>query len=552
MYLEPCIHLIENNIDPYIFFFCILLNLSFLKTSEVGSADATDNSEISGKSDSTLINVNTTKLAGSCPDAGATSRSSRADSKTVVDRKTKKGNGTLRCCYCGKACEKIELHLMHDHPEEPKVIEALRFSCTLEERKKALSRLCSNKQLKRDYTTTTRNRMDGDLVRCIFCQGYYQRNQFWKHALICKQKQPNEVIPTEPGSSTDLCSTSLQSRTSLAQKAVPELVNLLSPKAEHHTKHYLCSISQTGSTEMNPIPDHGSESLSILHTGNSSAMMNLDSETSGPAVPDCVHSARECTSIPAQESCSSTVQESLVKNKKLTRPPLTTKGISETEYQSTLKPKKGPSSTLQPPVPVLGTSYLLDTGNYSVQQSTGYDCQSSQMLDVTCQESGSAIHTGNSDSQPTTTLKSVQTAVFTTESVEQNRGFNTEPEKTSRIMPELRSEWTKTANVSYEVLGNEHGAPDTESHCRLIPDHIPKAKQQITNPDAYGAAGKPFDSEGHIPGDMEEGDKCTGQVMDLKSLGLKSTTTVKRKLDSRSKDTKRRRQSDPLQVHLLC
>lgn len=442
---------------------------------------------------------------------------------------------------------------MHDHPEEPDVIEALRLSRTLEERKKALSRLCSNKHLKHDYTTTTRNRKDGDLVHCIFCQGYYRRNQFWKHALICKQKQPNEVIPTEPGSGTDLCSTSLQSRTSLAQKAVPELANLPSPKAEHHTKHYLYSVSQTASTEMNPIPDHGSESLSILHTGNSSAMMNLDSETSGPVVPDFVHSAPECTSTPAQESCSSTVQESLVKNKKLTRPPLTTKGISETEYQSTLKPKKGSSSTLHPQV--LGTSYLLDTANYSVQQSTGYDCLSSftQMLDVSCRESGSAVHTGSSDSQPTTPLKSDQTAVFTTESVEQNRGFNTEPERTRVIMPELRSEWTKTANVSYEVLGNdEHGDPHTESHCRLVPNRIPKAKQQITNPDTYGAAGKQFDSEAHIPGDMEEGDKCAGQVMDLKSLGIKSTTRVKRKLDSRSKDTKRRRQSDPLQVHFLC
>ncbi|XP_026771954.3 uncharacterized protein zgc:66474 isoform X2 [Pangasianodon hypophthalmus] len=575
-----------------------------VQTSEVGSADSTDNSEISGKSDSTLINVKTATLSGSCPDTGATSRSSRAGSKTV-DRKSKKEKRTLHCCYCGKACEKIELHLMHDHPKEPKVIEALHFSNTLEERKRLLRLLCSNKKLKHDYTT--RNKKDEDFVHCIFCQGYYQRSQFWKHALICEQKQPKEFILTEPGSSTDLPNTSLRSRPSLAQKtfdpesgnlikdifcntvqqAIPESVNLPSPKAEHYTTHYLYSISpvsETSSTERNPIPDHGSESLSIVCTGNSSAMMNLDSECSGPLVLDSFHGALEHSCTPVQESCPSVVQEALTENQNVTCPSLRTKGISEKEHQSTLEPENRLNNILQPHTPVLNSSYLLDTWSRNLQQNADQDCQSSFTQTLVCsgkhvtpQESVSHIHTGSSDSQPNTNLKSDWTAIPATVSVdlEQSLASDTEPERTAIMMPQLRSERIaksnphsestnclianffssdaqkivnpETGNISLQVFGNdEHRAPDIESHCRLIPNHIPREKQQTTDPETYNAAQMQFDSEGHIRDDTEEGGKCTGQVSDLKPLGLNSTT-VKRRWDSRSRDTKRRRQSGPLQ-----
>lgn len=603
-------YIFRKNIDPYIF--CILLNLPFLKTSEVGSADSTDNSEISGKSDSTLINVNTAKLFGSCPDTGATIQSSRADSETV-DRKSKTEHRTLHCCYCGKACEKIELHLMHDHPQEPKVIEALRFSNTLEERKRLLSLLCSSKKLKHDCTT--RSKKDEDLVHCIFCQGYYQRNQFWKHALICEQKQPKELNVTEPGSSTDHPSTSLRSRPSIAQKnfdpesgnlikdifcdtvqqAIPESVNLPSPKAEQHTTHYLYSISpvsETGNTEVKPIPNHGSNSLSIFYSGNSSGMMTLDSESSGPLIQDSLNSALEYTSTSVQESCSSTVEGALVENQELTYPPLRTKDISGKELQSTLEPENKLNKILQPHTTVSSSSYLLDTGSGSLQPNPDQDCvplaliknSSKQPLDcsgthVIPQESVSHIHIGSSDSQPTTNLKSDWTTIPTAVSVdlEQNLGSDTEPERTTIMMPELKSERTakinlhsettncivanifssdanpETGSISIQVFGNDdHRAPDLGSHCHPIPNHIPSEKQQTTDPETYSATKNQFDSEGHVRDDTEEGGQCTGQDGDLKPLDLNSTTAVKRRQDSRSRNTERRRQSDPLQVHLLC
>lgn len=528
------------------------------------------------------------KFSGSCPDIGATSRSSRLDSKTV-DRKSKKVKRTLHCCYCGKACEKIELHLMHDHPKEPKVIEALHFSNTLEERKRLLSLLCSSKKLKHDYTI--RNKKDEDLVHCIFCQGYYHRSQFWKHALICEQKKF-----TEPGSSTDLpnsrpileqknCnpkSGNLNFRNTV-QQAIPETMSLSSPKAERDTTHYLNSvspISEAVSTKINPIPDHGSDNLSILYAGNSSEMMNLDSESSGPLILDSLHSVLECTSTPVQESCPSTVQEALVENPKSPCPDL-----SEEECQSTLEHETGRSNILQPHTPVLSRSYLLDNGSSSLQQNTDKICQSSSthMLDcrgkhVTPQESVCHVYTDSSDPQPTTNLKPDWTTIPTTVShSEQNLGSHTEPERSAIMMPELRSERStksnphsestnclvgnicssdeqnianpETENLFIRVFGNdEHRGPEIESHCHLIPNKIPNEKR-TTDPET---AKKQFDCEGHIGADAEEGGKCPGQARDLKPLGLNSTTTVKRKWDSRSRDTKRRRQSDPLQVHLLC
>ncbi|XP_058267922.1 uncharacterized protein zgc:66474 isoform X2 [Hemibagrus wyckioides] len=551
-----------------------------VQTSEVGSADSRDNSEISGKSHSTLINVN--KISGSCPDFGATSRSSRADSKTV-DRKSEKEKGILRCCYCGKVCEKIELHLMHDHLKEPKVIEALHCSNTLEERKRLLSRLCSHEKL-----NATRNNKDEDLVHCICCQRYYRRNHFWKHGLMCEQKHSKEFIETEPGSSTDPPNNNLRSRPSLAQKTfhpesgslikdifcssvqqtIPESVKHPSAKAEHHTTHYLYSVStvsETGSTDVNPISDHGSESMSIIFAGNSSAMMNLDAKTSGPLALDSLHSTLEFTGTKVQESCLSTVQEALVENQKLT---LKTKSISEKEWQSTLQPERGFDNILQPHTPVLSSSYFLDTRSSNLQQNPEQDCQSSfiQVLDcsgkpVTPQESVSHIHTGSSDLRPTTNLKSDWTPVSTVQvDLEQNLGSGTQPEKTTIMMLAVRSERTEqshphsdstnslvanlfsgdaqeianpeTGNISIQVFGNdEHRSSEVRS-----------------DSDMCSAGKKQDDSDGHIRDDTEACGTCTGQDSDLKPLGLNSTTTLIRRWDSgRSRDTKRRRQSDPLQ-----
>ncbi|XP_060749319.1 uncharacterized protein LOC132861742 isoform X2 [Tachysurus vachellii] len=561
-----------------------------VQTSEVGSADSRDNSEISGKSDSTLINFN--KLPGSCPDFGATSRSSRADSKTV-DRKSKKEKGTLHCCYCGKAYEKIELHLLHDHPEEPKVIEALHCSNTLEERKRLLSVLCSHKKLK-----PTRNNKDEDLVRCSICQGYYQQNHFWKHGLICQQKQSKDLfIHTEPGRGTDLSDNNL--RSSLAQKTfhpesgnlikdifsssvqqtIPESVKHSSAKAEHHTTHYLYSVSESGRTYVNPIPDHGSESLSIIYTGNSSTMVNVDAKSSGPLILDSHCSALEFPGIPVQEFCPRNVQEALVKNQILTP---RTKGISEEECQSALEPENRLNNILHPHTPVF---YLLNTRNSKLQQNPEQDGQSSSTLALdfsgkpaTPQETVSHIHTGSIDLLPTTNLKSDWTAVSTVHvDLEQNLASNTEPERTTIMMLEVRSERSdqsnshsestnclvanifsseaqeiahpETGNISIQVFGNdEHRSSEVESHWCLIPSHIPREKQHAANSEMYNAANKQVDTEGQNRDGTEEGDACTVQDSDLKPLGLNFTATVKRRWDSGSRETKRRRQSDPLQT----
>lgn len=497
-----------------------------------------------------MVNVSTAKLSGSWPDIGTTSRSSRADSNTV-DRKSKKEKRTLHCCYCGTACEKIELHLMHDHPKEPKVMEALHFSNTLEERKRLLSLLCSNKKTKHDYTA--RNKKKEDPVYCIFCQGYYHRSQFWKHALICEQKQL-----TEPGSSTSITSTSLRSGHVFCSTG-PESLHHPTAKAERHNTRHLYSVSpvsETGSTEINQIPDHGSGCLSILYPGNSSAM-NLDSKSSGPLVLDSLHSVWACT--------GTTVQEAHVESKKLTCPPFSTKSISEKLHQPTLEPENRLSNILQPFTSVLSSFDLLDTGSSSLQKNTGQACQSFSTQTLECsgkyatpQESVSCVHTGISDSRSTPDLKSDWTTMPTTVSVdlEQNLGSDTEPEKseplsesTNCLVGNMYSSDEKKIVNPENLFGNdEHRASDIESHCHLISKKFPN-EIRANSPET---AKKQFDFEGHIRADTEEGGKCTGQACELKPLGLNSTTTVKRKWDSHSRDTKRRRQSDPLQVHLLC
>ncbi|KAF5903760.1 zinc finger protein 91-like isoform X2, partial [Clarias magur] len=563
-----------------------------VQTSEVGSADSTDTSETSGKSDSALINVSTAKLSGCCPDThSATSRRSRADSKTV-DRKSKKGTRTPHCCYCGKACEKIELHLMHDHPKEPKVMEAFHFSNTLEERKRLLRLLCSNKKLQDVYTS--RNKKDDDHVHCIFCQGYYQRKQFWKHALICKQKQLKVSILPEPGSSTDLPNISPRSRQSLVQKtsdpesgklvkdtfhgsvqpAIPESVNLPPPKAQYHTTHnYLYSLSAvsgTFSAEVNSILDQGS----IIGTGNSSAMMNLASESSGP-----LDSAIEYTDAPGREFGPNTVQDALVENENFTCTPLRTKATLEKDLEIfNLKPENELSNVRQPSSSVLSSP---DIGSHNPQRKTNQDCQSSSPLHcsekhVAPQDSLSSIHTGSSDSQPSTNLKSDWTNIATVD-FEQSLRFNSEPEQTASMMPELVSEGTAksnphsestkflTANIltsdaqesanpdtgndfSHDFGNGEHRAPDIGSICDLIPDEFVSEKQQTTNPERSSAAEKQFDFEGHVRDDTEEGGKyTTGQDSQMKPLDLDYKAASKRRKESRSRDTKRRRQSDSLQ-----
>lgn len=491
-----------------------------------------------------------------------TGRSSRADSNTV-DGKSKKEKRTLQCSYCGTACEQIEQHLMHDHPKEPKVMEALHFSNTLEERKRLLSLLCSNKKIKHDHTT--RNKKNEDPVHCIFCQGYYHRSKFWKHALICEQKQQ-----TEPGSSTALPSTSRRSRHSLekktfdpesgnlilcrtVQKAAPESLHRSTANAEHGNKHYLYSVPP-GGAELNPIPDHASGSLSILYPSNSSAM-NLDSESSGALVLESHHSVCECT----------TVQKAHVQSKRLTCSPFSTKSISEKQHQSTWEPENRLSNIQQPCTSVLSGSYLLDAGSSSLQNNTDQPCQSSSTQTFECsgkyvtpEESVRCMHTGSNDSQPTTNPKSDWTTIPTTVSVdlEQNLGSYTEPEKSDPLSESTNflvgniysSDEKNIANPETENLfGNdERRTSDIKSHCHLISNNFPnKANNSET-------AKQQFDFEGHVRADTEEGGKCTGQACDLKPLGLNSTTTVKRKWDSRSRETKRRRQSDPLQVHLLC
>ncbi|KAI4902266.1 hypothetical protein NFI96_020310 [Prochilodus magdalenae] len=191
-----------------------------IQTSDVPKAESTDISEVLRKSNSAAVMESKTTKApmssGRLPEIDMKRQRSKSGSKTLT-RELEKKKKTAYCRFCNKTYRKMELHLKYDHPREPEVIEALDFGKTREERKELLSRLSYKKSSECD----AHNMVDGDLVHCLFCQGSYRRNQFWKHALICEQKEPK--IKEE---------LTLTEATSPVQQALQESLNASLPDVE--------------------------------------------------------------------------------------------------------------------------------------------------------------------------------------------------------------------------------------------------------------------------------------------------------------------------------
>ncbi|XP_066497829.1 uncharacterized protein zgc:66474 isoform X2 [Hoplias malabaricus] len=153
------------------------------QSSEVHGDDATVSSA--------PVEAKTTKSTGGHLNVNHYQNPKESPKPLTKCRGSKESKETLYCRFCKKACRKLELHLQYDHPEEPEVMEALHFTKTPEERMELLSQLCSKESSELGITNTL---IDEDLINCLFCQGSYQRNQFWNHALVCEQKQPEKML----------------------------------------------------------------------------------------------------------------------------------------------------------------------------------------------------------------------------------------------------------------------------------------------------------------------------------------------------------------------
>ncbi|KAL7850430.1 hypothetical protein SRHO_G00197790 [Serrasalmus rhombeus] len=279
-----------------------------VQTSDVHRDDSADNSEILGNSDSaTVRKARAVKSSGCQPDTK--SRCSKRGWK-IKSKELKKEKKTVYCRFCSKACRTIELHLQYDHSEEPEVIEALHFSKTQEERKKLLSRLYRRKSSECENMRTV---MDKDLVHCLFCQGSYQRSQFWKHALVCEQKEPErkeELTLTEATSSVHTPNTRpniaqktldseseypIQKSITTAQRTLPESLNAPLPDVDpsiYHKSLSLASVFPESCTELNPTFDPVKAVPNIF-----TEMMSLDSESSGQPILDACHSTTEMAPV---------------------------------------------------------------------------------------------------------------------------------------------------------------------------------------------------------------------------------------------------------------
>ncbi|KAL7860557.1 hypothetical protein AOLI_G00169060 [Acnodon oligacanthus] len=280
-----------------------------VQTTDVHRDDSADNSEILGNSDCATVRKARTAKSSRCQPDTEIRRSKRGlKTKSTELKKEKK---TVFCRFCSKACRTIELHLRYDHSEEPEVIEALHFSKTQEERKKLLSRLYSRKSSECENMRTV---MDKDLVHCLFCQGSYQRNQFWKHALVCEQKEPErkeELTLTEATSSIHTPKTKpniaqktldpeseylIQNPITTAQRTLPESLN--APLPDVDPSIYQKSLSSASvvlescSTELNPTSDP----VSAIPT--TFTEMSLNSESSSQPILDACHSTTEMAPIP--------------------------------------------------------------------------------------------------------------------------------------------------------------------------------------------------------------------------------------------------------------
>lgn len=194
------------------------------QTLEAQEENSTSNfSETMEEMDSVTVMENSTSQSPTHDPDIDTSTISKGGSETQSkSRKPKKKSmerKVLHCRFCDKVCRKIELHLKFDHPREPEVIDALRRGKNAEERKRLLSGLCSLKSSKSSDSPDAA--LNDDLVHCLFCQGSYRRNQFWKHALVCKPKKAEEgSTVSEAADSVCITKPSPENKSSKAEKSL--------------------------------------------------------------------------------------------------------------------------------------------------------------------------------------------------------------------------------------------------------------------------------------------------------------------------------------------
>ncbi|XP_072550403.1 uncharacterized protein [Salminus brasiliensis] len=295
-----------------------------LQTSEALQDASTDNCEVfEDMTSSTVMEIKTVQSSGGYSDIDARSQSSKEGSETHPrSRRSKKGLMTLHCQFCGKACRKIDLHLKYDHPKEPEVMEALRLGKTPEERKKFLSRLCSKKNSESEAQSMFSSdkadtAMDKDLVHCLFCQGSYRRNHFWKHALKCEQKTTGKELTLTEAANSGHTRTSLKKR----QREVQKTPN---PETENSIKGSTCNAAHETfpKSVKNPKPDVDPSTIQKslcsatpgLGGGSTNTMKTFDSKSSYMPIsdihnsvtvePDMEPNLQSCNSVPETHSTS--------------------------------------------------------------------------------------------------------------------------------------------------------------------------------------------------------------------------------------------------------
>ncbi|XP_007234773.3 uncharacterized protein zgc:66474 isoform X1 [Astyanax mexicanus] len=297
------------------------------QTPEAQKEDSTSNlSEIIEEMDSEMCSFPSLSQSPTHdPDIDTSTISTGGSETKAKSRKPKKKSmekKVLYCRFCDKACRKIDLHLKFDHPREPEVMNALRRGKNAEERKRLLSGLCSLKSSKSSGSPDAA--LNDDLVHCLFCQGSYRRNQFWKHALVCKPKKAEEESTvSEAADSVCIIKPSPENKSSKAEKspekvmkdttsssASEELANApvhedhpstVRTTADRHTGNLSldassADVQRTVPTTANPCisVSGGSDNLvPNLKSGCSPVQDGVSSETGQPSDPEAGHVKEE-------------------------------------------------------------------------------------------------------------------------------------------------------------------------------------------------------------------------------------------------------------------
>uniref|UniRef100_W5K7F9 C2H2-type domain-containing protein n=1 Tax=Astyanax mexicanus TaxID=7994 RepID=W5K7F9_ASTMX len=249
------------------------------QTPEAQKEDSTSNlSEIIEEMDSEMCSFPSLSQSPTHdPDIDTSTISTGGSETKAKSRKPKKKSmekKVLYCRFCDKACRKIDLHLKFDHPREP--------------------------------------------------EGSYRRNQFWKHALVCKPKKAEEESTvSEAADSVCIIEPSPENKSSKAEKspekvmkdttsssASEELANApvhedhpstVRTTADRHTGNLSldassADVQRTVPTTANPCisVSGGSDNLvPNLKSGCSPVQDGVSSETGQPSDPEAGHVKEE-------------------------------------------------------------------------------------------------------------------------------------------------------------------------------------------------------------------------------------------------------------------